>query len=255
MAGLTLAGAACAETCVKQVAWEHSPTYTFKDSTGRLQGLDIDLITRLLERLGCEAHFVEMPLQRALIELEAGRVDLRVSTAHTAERERTLRFTRPTENHDNLLFARSAALAGMRLQHLDDLRGTKFRLAAQIGSHYGPLFDRLKADPSFATRIVWVRSHQVAWRMLAAERVDGLITDPTGAEVYIKQHGLQDRVKPVLQVRSAPAAIAASRRSVDAEFMQRLDAALGDVIAKGELKALYRRHGICAAEPHRQPCE
>lgn len=255
VAGLALAGAAAAETCVKRVAWEHSPTYTFKDGAGRLQGLDVELITRLLARVGCEPRFVEMPLQRALIELAAGRVDLRMSTAHTAEREQTLRFTRPTENHANLLFARSEALAGLRLQQLGDVRGTAFRLAAQLQSSYGPVFESLKADPAFAARIVWVRSHEVAWRMLAAGRVDGVITDPTSARKYTQQHALQGQVQAVLSVPSAPAAIAASRRSVDDAFLQRLDTALGELIASGEMKSLYQRYGICAAEPHRQPCE
>ncbi|MBN8504780.1 MAG: amino acid ABC transporter substrate-binding protein [Burkholderiales bacterium] len=255
LAGLALTGMAVAEPCTKVVAWEHSPSYTFKDAAGQLKGLDIELATRLLARVGCEARFVEMPLQRALIEMEAGRVDLRMSTAHTTERERMLRFTRPTESHANLLIARSAALAGLRPKQLGDLRGTNFRLAAQIQSSYGPAFDGLKSDPVFAARIVWVRSHEVAWRMLAAGRVDGLFTDQTGAQKYIQQHGLQGQVHSVLSVPSAPASIAASRRSVDAAFLQRLDAALGEVIASGELKALYQRHGICAAEPHRPPCE
>lgn len=243
-------------TCIKTVAWHHSPPYSARDAAGQLQGADIDLLTLLLARLGCKPRFVEMPLQRALLELEAGRVDLRASTAHTRERERAMRFTRALDEHPNRLYIASSFPDRARIERLGQIIGTEFRLAVLPKASYGEEFEALRQDPAFAARLVPVSSQAAGWRMLLAGRVDGLIANDATAEPWLAEPGAAARVwRSEVVLRTSPSAIAMSRASVDADFASRLDRALADALARGDVRAIYQRHGLCAGDGGRQRCK
>ena len=62
--------------CVKTVRWYDDAPYAFKGADGQPAGIAVDLAAAALKTLHCQTSFVEMPWARALLELQAGRLDL-----------------------------------------------------------------------------------------------------------------------------------------------------------------------------------
>jgi polar amino acid transport system substrate-binding protein len=239
-------------TCVRTVRWEPSePPYNLRLPDGRQGGYSADLVVEVLRRMGCEARLVDMRWPRALVELEAGRLDIMAGMMRTPERDVFARFTRSINLSPNLLYLSGAARQRYpALRTLADLRSTTLTIGVESSAAYGPAFVALQDDPSFRARLYFVPTQRTAWQMLAAGRLDGLISDDVLARIVglpLQPEG--NEVRAVLTVAEAPALIGLSRRSVDAAFAERFDAVLAETVADGWLPRLRERYIGCPTDP------
>lgn len=241
--------------CTKTVRWELQPPYGILDAEGQRTGYYIEVAREALARMGCRAVLVEMPWARGLRELEDGRLDLLPGTLANAERRRFARFSRPINLSPNLLFLSARASRYHPLKNLGEIRGTDLRIAMEAGAYYSAEYWALLSDPAFKARLHPVPDRERAWRMVAAHRLDGLISDQASALVagIPLQPGPED-IRPVLVLSSVPSRIAFSRRSNDADFVVRFNATLDAMVADGSLPRLRERYIPCPADPETLGC-
>ena len=245
------------EACIRTVRWEPSePPYNVRLPDGRQGGYSADLVVEVLRRMGCEARLVDMRWPRALVELEAGRLDIMPGMMRTPERDAFARFTRSINRSPNLLYLSAAARERYpALDTLADLRSTTLTIGVETSAVYGPAFVALKDDPAFRARLYFVPSQRTAWQMLAAGRIDGLISDDVLARmVGLPMQPEAREVRAVLTVAEASALIGLSRRSVDAAFAERFDAVLGETVADGWLPRLREHYIGCPTDPATLGC-
>jgi len=249
------AGAAWAEACSKTIRWYDDPPYAFRGKDGTLQGLDVDLARTALQRMDCHATFVEMPWARALIELEAGRLDILPGALRKPERERFAYFSRPTNRSPNVLFVGKLAAQRYQIRELADVMGTQFRLGAQIGVAYGPAYDTLLKEPDFASRLSLITSRRGAWKMIGLNRLDGLIADEASGLVELKELGLTNVVAQTRLVVSGDASMfALSKRAVSPEFVARFDRALDAMMGDGQYRRIRQRYIPCPVSADQIGC-
>ena len=254
LAAAALVGGAAA-ACTKTVRWELQPPYGVVRQNGERAGYYIDVAREALARMGCRAELVEMPWPRGLKELEEGRLDLMPGTLRNRERGRYAHFSRGINLSPNLLFLSAAAARRISLRSLGDLRDTELKVAIETGAYYSAEYAALLTDPRFAARLHPVPDRQRAWRMLESGRIDGVISDQASALVAgLPLQPVADEVRPVLVLSSAPARVAFSRRSTDAAFVARFDAAIDAMIADGSLLRLRERYVPCPTDPQTLGC-
>ena len=87
-----------AATCEKTVRWNNDPPYSSRNAQGVVTGFYVELLQKALQKMGCSTKLVEMPWARALIELEAGRLDILPGALKTEERNRFALFSAPLNN-------------------------------------------------------------------------------------------------------------------------------------------------------------
>lgn len=238
--------AAGASACVKSVRWYDDAPYSFRAADGSLRGFGIDLARATLRRIGCEAKFVEMPWARALVELEAGRLDILPGSYRSAERDRYAWFSVPALQSPNVLFIRRAVADQQSLHVLEDLPRLALRLGVQIGVNYGPRFDAVRADPAFKARISQVTLRRSAWQMMSLGRIDGMIADQASGVLELQQLGLNEAViDSGIVVSTDTAMFALSKASVSTEFVARFNQALAAQLADGSYKSLRARYLPC----------
>jgi polar amino acid transport system substrate-binding protein len=229
------------------VRWNDDAPYSFAAPNGEVRGFNADLAREALQRVGCVARFVEMPWARALVELEAGRLDVLPGALRKPEREKFAYFSRPVNRSPNVLFIRKAAEAKYSLQKLGDVIGTDFRLGAQIGVTYGGDFEALSKRPEFTARITQLTARKSAWKMMEIGRLDGVIADEVTALAELQQLGLsRDIVKSGVVVATEPAAFALSKQSNTAEFVKAFDTSLGTILKDGKYKEIRELYVPCA---------
>lgn len=231
--------------CEKSLRWSEDPPYSMRLPDGRIGGLDVELAQELLRRVGCRARLVEMPFARALLELEAGRLDLLPGTFPRPERRVYAHFSQPLLLGRNLLFLRQEALgtlpAGAGLRQLVQ---QGLRLGVQKGVVYSPEYAELMRDPALSARLYVVPQQPSLWRMLNLGRIDAVIADEFTARHQLAQLGLRERIAAsALVVSAEPSAHALSKRSNALDFLNRYDAALRSMVADGSYQALLQRYG------------
>lgn len=247
---------ASAAECVKTVRWYDDAPYSFKDPKGGIRGFSADLVREALRRMDCTAKFVEMPWARALVELEAGRLDALPGALRKPERERFAWFSRPINRSPNVLFVHKNAAAIYSINKLADLTGTPFRLGTQIGVTYGPEFDALSKNPDFAARLTPLSLRKSAWKMMEAGRLDGIIADEVTALTELQQLGLSKEIaKTTVVVSAEPAMIAMSKKSVTEDFVKAFDRSLGSMLSDGKYREIRERYVPCATSIETLGCK
>jgi polar amino acid transport system substrate-binding protein len=246
---------AIAGSCVKTVRWAVAPPYSFKDQSGAIRGLHIDLAREALRRMNCETRYLDLPWARALHELEAGRLDILPGSADTHERATIALFSRPTNRARNVVFVRADSEKKYRLSKLADLTGTDFRLAVRHGASYGVEYDALLNQPQFKNRLTFVSSAMTALQMMAAGRVEGLVADELTGILGIQELGLGQVIHQSQLVTSSEADFMAfSRVTTDAAFVQRFNQALLAMQADGSYKKMLETYLPCTISMEKLGC-
>lgn len=254
---LVLAPCVRAADCgVKTVRWYDDAPYSFLSPEGEVRGFNPDLVREALQRMGCTPKFVEMPWARALLELEAGRLDVLPGALRNPERERFAHFSRPVNRSPNVLFIRKSAAASYGINKLSDLIGTNFRLGAQIGVNYGPDFATLSKSPEFNARITPLSLRKSAWKMMEIGRLDGIIADEATALAELHAMGLsKDIVRSSVVVSQEPAMVALSKKSTSEDFLKAFDRSIAGMISDGKYREIRERYIPCATSVETLGCK
>ncbi|WP_168188142.1 ABC transporter substrate-binding protein [Hahella sp. CCB-MM4] len=231
--------------CSKLMRWNDDPPYSFSspDNPGKVQGISVETAKKVFQQMECELRFIKMPWARGLQELRVGRIDLISGAYKTAEREVYANYSQVGLSSPNILFVRTKDAATLPWTRLEQLSGTKFRLGVQINVSYSSEFDRLKSTPDFFKIMVPQSDREVLWKMLALNRIDGVIADEVTGILEIKQLGLAKEIKASsLVVSQKPAYFAFSKQTTMSEFVAEFDRQLQQLIDDGEYQAIVEHY-------------
>ncbi|MBK1887980.1 substrate-binding periplasmic protein [Marinobacter sp. DY40_1A1] len=231
--------------CRITMRWDDDAPYFFPQ-LGHVAGIDADISREIMQRMGCNLSLVKLPWARALVELREGRIDM-VSGAHrTSEREKYAYYasTVPTVS-PNLLFIRRSDRAEFRFSGLREVLDSGFRLGAQINVSYSEEYSALVQDSRYRGNIEYTSRRDSLWRMLALNRIDGVIADKLTAMHEIQALGLSDRIThSSMVVSNRKAHYIFSKESVSPEFVADFDRALEAMQNDGTYSAIVHRY-VC----------
>lgn len=237
-------GVCPAQACEVRVRWNDDPPYAMRLADGRLAGLNVELVELTLARMGCRPRWLELPWARALVELEAGRLDVLPGGLRRPEREAFAYFVAQHVLSRNLLFVRQGDRARIgRATRLAEVPQPALRLGVQIGVVYGPEYAELLTDPAFRARLTQVTTRRSLWQMLDMGRVDGVLASEASARWELAQEGLHERIVPTEVVLSnEPAFVLISKRARDADWARRYEQAYRALQADGSLARVVARY-------------
>ena len=215
--------ALAAPACELRVRWNPDPPYTMRDAAGHIVGLQAELTEQALQRLGCKAVWVELPWARALVELQAGRLDMLPGALRRPEREAYAEWVPQHIALSNRLFVRAGHESDFgAATRLQQAWRPGLKLGVQIGVVYGPDYAELLGDAAFRATLTQASARRSLWQMLDIGRVDGVLASETTARWELKELGLVGRIVATpVAVPHEPAQIMFSKRSVDAALVQR----------------------------------
>ncbi|KPF67433.1 hypothetical protein IP84_12840 [beta proteobacterium AAP99] len=244
LAALLLAWAMpAALACERTVRWNPDPPFTLLNAAGEVVGIDADIAREALQRMGCTVRWIELPWARALLELEAGRLDVLPGAFKRPEREVYAWFSDPRPTARNLLFASQEALAKWPLKRMDELPRVGFRLGVQINVAYGKAYDELLKDEAYARSITRQSTRLNLWQMVASGRLDGVIASEDTAAIELAELKLDQRIRATAIVVSDDAArFAFSKRAVEESFVQRFNQALAQMRREGLIRRIQQRY-------------
>lgn len=230
--------------CEVRVRWNDDPPYSMRHDGGKLVGLNVELVEQTLARLGCQARWVELPWARALVELEAGRVDILPGGLRRPEREVFAYFVARHSLSSNRLFVRKSDLARLgAATKLGEVLRPGLRLGVQIGVVYGPEYAELMTQPDFRAVLTQATSRRNLWQMLTLGRVDGVLASEASARWELAQLGLQSNIVGTdVALSNEPAFFLISKRSRDAAWAQRYQEASDAMEADGSTARTVRKY-------------
>lgn len=233
-----------AAACELRVRWNPDPPYTMRDTAGHIVGLQAELTEQTLQRMGCRAVWVELPWARALVELQAGRLDVLPGALRRPEREAYAHWVEQHVLVANRLFVRAGRETDFgSATRLQEAWRPGFKLGVQIGVVYGPDYAELLGNAAFRATLTQASARRSLWQMLEIGRVDGVLASEATARWELRELGLASRVAATAVVLShEPAQVMFSRRSVDASLVQRYREAAEALEKDGTQARIVRRY-------------
>ncbi|MFD1626384.1 substrate-binding periplasmic protein [Azospirillum griseum] len=239
-----LAGSAQA-ACSMTVAWESYGKYSSRAADGALVGIDIDLMREVGKRIGCAIAFREMPFKRVLIEMENGTVDASTSVKPTPDRLAYAHFSAPYYHQPMTLFVKKGSAGRYTLKSLADAEAAKFRIGVIGGYYYGDEFEGLRAKPSFAALVEEATDYATNIRKLVDNRVQGIMGDSEPVVLEeARKAGFDGQIELYPIALPNPGLhLMFARKTVPADRVAAIDAALATMKADGTLAAIMARYG------------
>jgi cyclohexadienyl dehydratase len=162
-----------------------TPVFSMRDSNGKLEGIDIDLLETLGPALGVRIEYVKMTFGSMLPDLAADKFDVAMSgMGRTFERARVATFSKPYMRYGKLMMIR--ATDRQRFMSLADLDQPGMKIAYNQGG----LNDRFANTMFKRATPVGFASNELAIADLLAGKVDAEVSDSTAA-VYVARQNPQ----------------------------------------------------------------
>lgn len=200
------------------------------------RGLDIDLLTKIEEKMGVRFTIIRQPWARCLISMETGQGDLISGAAFSEERASYIHYIQPSYfSIGPVFYVRKGA--AKTIQRYEDLK--PLLIGYSIKSVYFEPFD---SDSTL--RKYGVSREGQLLKMLSAGRLDAIIGTDINIYFDAKSQGLQNLIEPseFKPKNRTPLYIGISKRSPFLKRAPEISAVLQNLIDIGFVDELKNRY-------------
>ena len=206
--------------------------WTYHDEDDNLVGYDVEVATKIAEKLGVEPQFIEGEWDGLLAGLDAGRYDIMVNGVDiTPERAEKYDFSTP------YAFNRTAVITTKdndSINTLEDLNGKN--TANTISSTYAQLAEQ------YGATVTGVDDLNQTFELLLSGRIDATLNAEMTYYDYMKEHPDANAKIAVLTDDANKVAIPMRKGDETATLRTAIDAAIDELRADGTLKELSEKY-------------
>lgn len=206
--------------------------WTYHDESDNLVGYDVEVATKIAEKLGVEPKFVEGEWDGLLAGLDAGRYDIMVNGVDiTPERAEKYDFSTP------YAYNRTAVITQKdndSIKTLEDLNGKT--TANTISSTYAELAEQ------YGATVTGVDDLNQTFELLLSGRIDATLNAEVTYYDYMKEHPDANAKIAVLTADANEVAIPMRKGEETATLRAAIDTAIEEMRADGTLKELSEKY-------------
>jgi len=242
MSTIAVAGAECEKPF--SLGWEPWAPYQFLDDKKQLTGLDIELVTAIVKKIGCNITHKNVQWKRHLKELEQGRIDLASGASKTPEREVYAFFSDAYRNEYISLYVRKGESNKYDVKSLKDILKTPFILGVTRGYYYGEEFANLLKNPQFIRRLQYVKNDEQHYDKLVKNRIDGFLPDHFTAQDKIKEKDLIGKIErhPMPIILTGDIFVMLSKKSLSPAIVKDFNNGLNQIKDDGTYRKILDKY-------------
>lgn len=230
--------------CHWTMGWDPWEPYQYMDVGGDLRGIDIELISAIVEDSGCSLTFVERDWASLLGMLRVGEIDLLTGATRTQAREEYAHFSDPYREESFVMYVRSGDYEKLKSSTLTGMLDKGQRIGVTLSYYHGDEITALADDPRYADRFRGVPISEMNYSNLLNFEVDGILEDPYVAAAILRRRGLLSQIEPLPgRFSTGPVHVMLSRETVTEEWVQRLNQSLERISADGTRERIFTRYG------------
>jgi polar amino acid transport system substrate-binding protein len=210
--------------------------FTYRDSSGKIVGFDVDFATRMFEPIGVKPAFMDAQWSGIIPALQAGRFDAVPTMSYTKERLERVLFSIPYADASQALLIRASDKD--KIKSIGDMSGRVLgNKLGSAGETLQPKLDaQIKAERGAGFKDIKIYDdHPAAYLALAQGTVDGVLnTVPTLSVVLRDKPGVYAMIQKVGFDNWHGYAF----RKEDTELAEFLNGRITAMKANGEIAAL-----------------
>ena len=239
------------------IGYSHYPPFQWTNSHGQAVGLDIDIISAVLDDSGYSSLFKKMPWTRQLqVGIKNGELDILLQAKRTYAREDFAYFSNQMYMHvNNAMFIRKEDSAKFRhIQNLRDITFNDISLGVVRGSVYSEEHQQLLSNPKFLNRVVDLSKDEQSINMLLSGRIDAflatdlsvahLLTDnqqrnTIALHIYLNEHDQLNQGSLFMF----------SKATMNPGQIERINQSLAKLLTNGTIANILSKYGFSVLTP------
>jgi len=213
--------------------------YIYKNKHGNSIGVDIELLTDILHRMGCKLRVVHFPERRMLYKPQQGNFDISLGASKNRARLKYFHYSTPYRTETIKFAYRLNEKDIFDETSLHDIVQLKKIIAINLAGWYGHELENEKARSK-----LFINSDTANKRlkMLTLKRVDIVIDDDIVLCNAIQRLAFNNvKVHPSV-LSNAPIHFIFNKKSVSALFVYEFDKILNNMAESGTLSAHYNQY-------------
>ena len=207
------------------------------------RGLNVELLQRLGQEVGCEVEFVHSPWLRSLRLVEQGELDVLSHLSYNPQRSAQFAFIGPHHQENIYLVGLPSAFVGLTAMSELKQHGTSGIIALLNGAYYGEELESILNDAKNLTRFVFIRGNADKQALLLNGRVHGVLEDIAAYHYWKSNNTLaREQFKPLFRVHQSPVFFGFNRLTLGEAQLKQLTAAWQQLYVDGSLQAIIDRY-------------
>jgi polar amino acid transport system substrate-binding protein len=247
--GLLLWSILSAASCSRplRVGWENVTPYNYeKEVVGKKQltGLDIDILRATLQKMHCDAVFMDMPWSRQLEELRTGEIDVILGASRSPERQQFGHFSEPYRRENIRLYVKKGSSTQYPITDLASVMQFSMHIGVVRGNYYGENFQTLLLNPRFNASIEAVSNDLENFRKLTVGHVQGILVDSWSATQILRAYPAvcqQVEVHP-FTIFSDDVSVLFSKKSITPALVTQFNIALSELKKDSEYNMIWQHY-------------
>ncbi len=162
--------------CQLKAGYDEAKPFHFRNEKGLVVGIDADILREVLDIMGCQLKFHELPWARTLLFIENGTIDIAIGAGFTEKRAQWAYYSVPYKFIDHWLYTQ--ADKHINVNSIDTFLKKNLKLGVVIGWKYPVEIRNALDNPEYSNLIVKVATFSQLPKILNLDRVDGIIAIP-----------------------------------------------------------------------------
>lgn len=201
-----------------------------------LTGLDVQLVQKLSEKAGFIPQYQNLPWNKIIDGLQNGNIDFVSGATYAKEREAFAYYSKPYRFEEDALFVLRKKTDHYKFKNVSEfitfIQKNNFRLGVVKKVLYADsMINNFINDPNNAKFITIVDYSEKGFAKLAANEVDGLLTDRIAGSTYILEAHYSDLMKEINLGMRTPIHLIFSKKTVPKTTVLQFDKAIDHFIS------------------------
>lgn len=230
--------------CSLSLGYDVWEPYQYVEVSGKVVGLDIELVTAVVEEMGCEVNYIQGTWVKSLEELRKGEVDMLLGASKTEAREQFALFSDAYRMEEFSLYVRKGDEKHSAYQSIEEFIDNRSSIGIVEGYYYGPsvsiMLDGSATSKLFVSSIIG----ELNVARLLDQDIDGYLEDSFIGNSILRRKGLSEYiVAHGYTIQTGDIYVMFSKESVSPEQVANFNVALAKVKNSAEYAEMMKRYG------------
>lgn len=232
-----------AENCSFVVGFDAWEPYQYIDVGAQVSGLDIELVTAVLSKMGCHTEFKAGTWVTLLGELKNGEIDILLGASKTAAREEFALFSQAYRMEEYTLYIRKDDATKLAFTSIASFIEAGRRIGVVEDYYYGPEVAMLRDGSATSDAFIPAIMGEVNVARLLDKDIEGFLEDSFVGASFIRRKALGEYiVAQGLKIHTGDTHMMFSKKTVSAQQVAQFDQALQTVKASQQYHELFARY-------------
>ena len=223
--------------CNLVMGWDPWEPYQYQVTDQDVVGLDVEILTAVLNNAGCNISFRRSNWTALLNFLQSGEVDVLAGATQSSGRDQFAWFTDAYRDEEFRLYVTADDPKDNTSLGIAQLLEADFRIGVIEGYMYGKTVAELQNNPRYQDQFVYSSMGETSIALLLDHKVDGIIEDKFVGAAIIRRKFLSDQVSQhPLVLHKTGVRFMISRASVDETRFKQINQSLNQLLADGHIQ-------------------